>query len=90
MTRALAPKVLRRYQALRKRYASDFVYRVVVDMYRNHPEGGENIVAAHFMAAHDVDTYTVANKGEQQFAPVKAGYSREELAFLLERGVKPL
>lgn len=90
MTRALPPKTLRRYQELRKRYAADWVYRVVVDMYRNHPDGGEPIVAAHFMAAHDVDTYSVPNKGEQQFAPVSAGYSRAELAFLLERGVKPL
>lgn len=88
--KALEPKVLRKYQALRQRYARDHTYRVVVDMYRNHPEQGEPIVAAHFMAARDVDTYTVANKGEQQFAPIAAGYSRRELAFLLERGVKPL
>lgn len=88
--RALAPKVLRKYRALRERYARDHVYRVVVDMYRNHPERGEPIVAAHFMAQHDVDTYTVKNRGEQQFAPVRAGYSKAELDFLLERGVKPL
>jgi hypothetical protein len=86
----LPTKVLRKYQRLRKRYASDHTYRVVVDMYRNHPETPEPIIAAHFMAEHDLATYSVANRGEQTFAPVKAGYSDRELAFLLERGVKPL
>lgn len=90
MGQALSPENLRRYQELRRRYATDHTYRVVVDMYRNHPEGGEPMTAAHFMAQHDVDTYTVENRGAQQFAPIKAGYTRPELAFLLERGVKPL
>lgn len=86
--RRLSPENERRYKALRKRYVHDHTFRVVVDMYRNLH--GEPAVAAHWMAQHDVDTYAVQSRGAQTFAPVAAGYSREELAFLLERGVKPL
>lgn len=86
--RRLSPANERKYKALRRRYVSDFTFRAVVDMYRNlHAEPA---VAAHWMAQHDVDTYAVQSRGVQTFAPVAAGYSREELAFLLERGVKPL
>ena len=88
MAPALQPAVLRKYQELRRRYAQDHTYRVVTDMYRNlHREG---VVAAHFMAKHDLDKYSVENRGVLHFAPVRAGYAREELAFLLERDVKPL
>ncbi len=90
MTAKLSPTNTRRYKALRKRYVADHTFRVVVDMYRNHPDTPEPVMAAHFMAEHDVETYSVKSRGEQRFAPVAAGYSRAELAFLAERGVKPL
>ena len=86
----LSPANLRKYKALRARYRTDFTYRVLVDVYRNHPVSPERAVPAHFMAAYDMERYSVENRGEQRFAPVAAGYSKEELAFLLERGVKPL
>lgn len=88
MSKALSPENLRRYQELRRRYAQDHTFRVVTDLYRNHH--AEPMVAAHFMAAHDLEQYTVENRGDQQFAPIRAGYDHLERKFLLDRGVKPL
>lgn len=88
MAPALSPANLRKYQELRRRYATDHTYRVVTDLYRNHH--GEGVVAAHFYAQHDVEKYTVVKGQAAVFAPIAAGYDHTERAFLLERGVKPL
>lgn len=88
MARELTQANQRRYRALRQRYIHDYTFRVVTDMYRNLH--GEPVVAAHFFAEHDTGRYTVRQRGAEVFAPVAAGYSREELDFLRERRVKPV
>lgn len=83
--RELEPGRYAQYQALRTRYDQEPVFKAVVDMYRNVSHEPE--VAAHWMAAHDVETY--ANR-DGSFRPLRAGYSQAELEFLVARDVKIL
>ena len=83
---ALHPEVREQYRKLCTRYHQDPVFKAVVDMYRNlnfEPE-----IAAHWMAQHDIQTYSRGRGGD--FVPCDAAYSPRELEFLKSKGIRIL